>query len=165
MSILWLGDLMDYIDVNILPKESPIVYYSKEWMSKSDFEGLSGEKGKLKKSYCILFYNTNLKKPDNSVDSKGGAWPTLYAINYQIFQNCEIINNMLDVARGPSMDWKSINDLYWLWKNERGFGFLSKCSKEQVYFLGEIKSHSQLSKRLFILKKGKLKPLSEQRVK
>ena len=138
---------------NILPPKSPVVKYSGEWMSRSDFMGLDGKAGYLKTKYCVLFYNDTLDKDRD--------FPNIYAINYMIFEKCELIQTMNKISGSlgkPSLD--EIISLSHQWKNNIGWGFISDCDLKETYFIGEVKDFTKLKRKLIQLKTGKLKSLN-----
>lgn len=138
---------------NILPPNSPVVKFSGEWMSRSDFMGLDGKTGNLKAKYCIVFTNDTLDKTRD--------FPNIYAINYLIFEKCELIQTMNKISHSygnPSS--AEIINLSKLWKNDIGWGFISDCDLKDTYFIGGIKDFTKLTRRLIQVKTGKLKSLA-----
>jgi hypothetical protein len=139
---------------NILPPNSPIVKYSGEWMSRSDFMSLDGIVGDLKKRYCVLFSNNTLDKKRDS--------PNTYAINYVVFQNCELIQTMNKISHNPlgNPSLAEIINLSKLWKKDIAWGFIADCDLKDTYFIGEVNDFTKLTRRLIQVKTGKLKSLA-----
>jgi hypothetical protein len=138
---------------NILPPNSPVVKYSGEWMSRSDFMNLDGKVGNLKAKYCIVFFNDTL--------DKNRDYPNIYALNYMIFQNCELIQTMNKISQSFSNpSTAEISSLSKLWKNDIAWGFISDCDLKDTYFIGGIKDFTKLTRRLIQVKTGKLKSLA-----
>ena len=140
--------------INILPKNAPIVYYSGEWMPLSDFEAYSGDKGLHRATMYILFYNNTLEK-DNEWN-----WPTVYAVAYHNYRNCQIISRMIPVANGPLIpNLGTIIEFSQVWKTDITYGFLSDADDDQVYFIGETKKFKNLYEKIWKCKDGKIKNL------
>lgn len=139
---------------NILPPNSPIVKYSGEWMSRSDFMSLDGIVGDLKTRYCVLFSNNTLDKKRDS--------PNTYAINYVVFQNCELIQTMNKISHNPlgNPSLAEIINLSKLWKKDIAWGFIADCDLKDTYFIGEVNDFTKLTRRLIQVKTGKLKSLA-----
>lgn len=139
---------------NILPPNSPIVKYSGEWMSRSDFMSLDGIAGDLKTKYCVLFSNNTLDKKRDS--------PNTYAINYMVFQNCELIQTMNKISHNPfgNPSLAEIINLSKLWKKDIAWGFIADCDLKDTYFIGEVNDFTKLTRRLIQVKTGKLKSLA-----
>ena len=138
---------------NILPPNSPVVKYSGEWMSRSDFVGLDGKTGKLKAKYCVVFSNDRL--------DKSREFPNIYAINYLIFEKCELIETMNKISESITKPLSAeIINLSKLWKNDIGWGFISDCDLKDTYFIGDIKDFTKLTRRLIQVKTGKFKSLA-----
>ena len=142
---------------NILPPNSPIIKYFGEWMSRSDFKNLSGKTGNLKAQYAVLFYNDEL----NIKRKADKAGPTIYAINYLVFKNCQVIQNMNKITDSFIVPTKNdILNLSQFWKGDKSWGFISDYKLEDTYFIGEINDFKKLSRKLIQLKTGKLKSIN-----
>ena len=145
---------------NIIPKGAPIVFYSGEWMSKRDFEALSGDKGAHRATMYLIFYNDSLKI------KKPKSYNTVFAVAYHNYRNCEIISQIIEIAEGPmTPNMKTIIEFSNNWGADTTYGFLSDTEDDQIYYLAEINTFKDLFTNILKCKSGQIKNLKFYKVK